>query len=151
MSAPTSAREALIVEALGEVARLLDRVESLTSSIDVARLALAAASAQLDGRLTAFESGMALLAQQAKVKTVEHILQRTGEAARQSIAAQSRAMSEAARVAFTDQVDSVLARFNAVLQQFIQRTERPWYSWLSHAATAVSSAAITWLMVTPIR
>jgi len=41
MNQPTTVREALIVEALGDVALLLDRVDSLTSSMEVGRLALA--------------------------------------------------------------------------------------------------------------
>ena len=47
MNRPTSAREALIVEALGDVALLLDRVESLMSSMETGRLELANASAHL--------------------------------------------------------------------------------------------------------
>lgn len=46
---PTTALEALIAEALGEVALLLDRVEILISSMEVERLALANASAELSG------------------------------------------------------------------------------------------------------
>ena len=37
MNPPSTAREALIAEALGDVARLIDRVEALTPAMDKAR------------------------------------------------------------------------------------------------------------------
>ena len=148
MNRPTTAREALIAEALGEVASLLDRVETLMSSMDAGRVALAHAGAVLDQRLSAFEVGMAGVMQQAKTKTVEHIARRTDEAARQSIEVQTRSMHEAARLAFTAQLETTLARLTNSLQRLIQRADRPWDHWLTHAATAVFSAALTWFLAT---
>lgn len=142
-----TAREALIVEALGDVARLLDRVEALPSSMEAARLALADASTELSDRLKAFEGEIASLTQQAKVKVVEHVVRCTNEAARASIETQARAMSAAARLAFSSQVDSNLARLTTTLQQVIRRVDSPWDLWLTHAATAAVSAAITWWVV----
>ena len=55
MKTATTAREAWILEALGEVAELLDRVESLDSSLETTRLALVSANGQLTVRLDAFE------------------------------------------------------------------------------------------------
>ena len=146
MNRPTTAREALIAEALGEVASLLDRVETLMSSMDAGRVALAHAGAALDQRLSVFEAGMSCVTQQDKTKTVEHIVRRTDEAARQSIEVQTRSMHEAARLAFTAQLEPTLARLTNSLQRLIQRVDRPWDHWLTHAATAVSSAAITWFV-----
>ena len=148
MNRPTTAREALIVEALGDVAVLLDRVESLTSSMEVGRLALAKANAELGDRLNAFETGMVSITQQAKARTVEYIVRHTGEATRLSIEAQTRAMNEAARLAFAAQVGSTLARLTTSLQQLIQRVDRPWDLWLTHAATAACSAVLTWFVAT---
>ena len=147
MSEPSTAREALIVEALGSVASLLDRVESVSSSMEVGRLELANASARLDSRLKAFESGTASVAQTVQVKAIEHIIRRTGQATSDSIESQARAMSAAARLAFAGQVDSELARLTASLQRVIHRVDRPWDVWLTHAATAAVSAAVTWWIV----
>ncbi len=147
MNPPSTAREALIVEALGDVALLLDRVESLRSSMDAGRLALASANAQFAERLKAFEVAMASITQHAKVKAVEHIARRTGEVSKISIEAQTRAMSEAARLAFSAQVDAALARLNASVQRLVERVDRPWELWLTHAATAVASAVLTWFVV----
>ena len=147
MSEPTTAREALIVEALGEVALLLDRIESLTSSMEVGRLDLANASAHLDSRLKAFEVGTTSVAQQVQVKAIEHIIRGTGKATSDSIESQARAMKTAARLAFSAEVDSNLARLTHTLQQVLHRVERPWDLWLTHAATAAVSAAFTWWVV----
>lgn len=147
MSDPATAREALIVEALGEVALLLDRVESLTSSMEVGRLGLANASAELDSRLKAFELRTASVAQQVQVKAIEHIVRRTGRATSDSIELQARAMNVAARLAFSTEVDSNLARLTRLLQQILHRVDRPWDLWLTHAATVAVSAAFTWWVV----
>ena len=144
MSQPTSAREALIVEALGEVALLLDRIESLTASMEVGRLALANASAELSERMKLWEVGTEKVARQVQAKAVEHIVRRTGKAASDSIELQARAMSAAARLAFSAEVDSNLARLARSLQQVLHRVDRLWDLWLTHAATAAVSSAFTW-------
>jgi hypothetical protein len=150
MNRPTTAREALIVEALGDVALLLDRIDSLTSSMEAGRLALANANAELAERLKGFELAMSSVAQQAKVKAVEHIVRRTSEATRLSIEVQTRAMNEAARQAFTAQFDSTLARLTTSVQQLIQRVDRPWELWLTHIATAIASAVLTWFVASSL-
>jgi hypothetical protein len=147
MNQPTTAREALIVEALGEAALLLDRIEALASSMELGRLALANAGAELDSRLKAFETGTALLAQRAQASAVEHIIRHTGKATSDSIESQARAMNAAARAAFSVQVDSSLANLTNALQRVLQRVDRPWDLWLTHAATAATSAALTWSVV----
>ena len=146
MNGPSTAREALIVEALGDVALLLDRVESLRSSMEAGRQALASANAEFADRLKAFEVAMASVTQHAKVKAVEHIARRTGEVTKISIEAQTRAMSEAARLAFSAQLGAPLARLTATVQRLIQRVDRRWELWLTHAATAVASAVLTWFV-----
>ena len=147
MSGPATAREALIVEALGEVALLLERIESLTSSMEVGRLELANAGAHLDSRLRAFELGTASVAQQVQVKAIEHIIRRTGKATRESMELQASAINAAARLAFSAEADSNLARLDHTLHRVLHRVERPWDLWLTHAATAAVSAAFTWWIV----
>lgn len=100
MTHPGTTREALIVEALGEAARLIRQVEALAPALDQSRQALADAHSGLAGQLAAFEAQVAALTEKAKVQAVKHILARTDEAARRSIEQQGRAMADAARVAF---------------------------------------------------
>ena len=149
MSGPNTAREAFIVETLGEVAALIDRVEAVAPALDASRLALINASMELAGQVTAFESRMAGITENAKVQAVKHIARRTDEMARSSLDAQTRAMEEAARMLFRTEVSPALQRVAVPLQHLADlahRGARPCERWLTHAATAVVASALTWAL-----
>ncbi len=149
MNGPSSAREALIAEALGEVAALLDRVEAVGPALDASRLAMINASTELAGQVAAFESRMAGITENAKTQAVKHIARRTDEIARVSAEAQMRAMEEAARMMFRTEVGPALQRVAMPLQHLAElahRGARPWEHWLTHAATAAAASALTWAM-----
>lgn len=142
MNSPNTTREALIVEALGEAAKLIRQVEALAPALDQSRQALADAYSGLAGQLTAFESQILALTEKAKVVAVKHILTRTEEAARQSADLQSRAMADAARVAFGADLGATLQR----LQSLHTRPGPRWEQWLTHAAAAAMASAATWTL-----
>lgn len=141
-----SAREALIVEALGDVARLLDRVQTMASSMDQTRQALSDANAELLHRVITFEANMSAILEVARTRAVEHIARRTDEAARCSLEKQSIAMTEAARSIFRTEVGPALQRFITALQPLVlcvDRLERSRDRWLAHAVTAALTCATT--------
>jgi len=145
----STAREAFITEALGEVATLLDRVEAVAPTLDASRLALINASTELAGQVTAFESRMAGITENAQVQAVKHIARRTDEIARGSAEAQTRAMEEAARMLFRTEVGPALQRVAMPLQHLADLAHRgahPWQHWLTHAATAVVASGLTWVL-----
>ncbi|MEO8124295.1 MAG: hypothetical protein ABI633_09620 [Burkholderiales bacterium] len=146
MNGPSSAREALIAEALGEVGQLLDRVETLSSSLDAGRAGLVHASATLDQRLSVFDAGMTHFTQHAKATAVEHIVRRTNEVARQSIELQTRTMHEAARTAFGTELSPTMLQLRAAMQSLIERRQRYWELWLTHLAAAVTASTATWFL-----
>jgi hypothetical protein len=154
---PSTAREALIVEALGEIARLVDRVEALAPVMNDAQRAVVQASDQLLHRVVAFEARMATITENAKNKTVEHIARRTDQLARQSLAQQTQAMTESARAICNAEIGTTLQRLASsvhTLAERVERAERPWLCWLTHAATAAVSACATTIALTvylPIR
>jgi len=143
MTHPNTTREALIVEALGEAAKLIRQVEALAPALDESRQALADADSGLAGQLAAFEAHVLALTEKSKVVAVKHILARTEEAARRSADLQSRAMADAARVAFGAELGAALQR----LKSLHQGPERRWEWWLTHAAAAATASAGT-LMLT---
>ena len=145
MSRPSSAREALIVEALGDVALLLDRVETLTGAMDSGRLALTSASSILEDRLKSFQSEITSITQTTKTAAVDHIVKRTVKATHDSIVIQSRAIHAAAKFAFSSHAESHLAAQSKSLQLLADRVGRPWEVWVAHAATAIAASATTWL------
>jgi methionyl-tRNA synthetase len=145
MSHASTAREALIAEALGDIARLLDRVEALTPGMEVTRKSLLQANVALAHQVTAFEERLATTLEQGKTKTVEHIARHVEQITRQSLAQQTQAMTDAARAIFNTEADNTLQRVMASLQALAERLEqdrRPWQHWLTHAATAASAAAV---------
>ena len=146
MTPPTTAREALIVEALGEAATLIRQVEALAPTLDESRQALTDAHSGLADQLAAFTVQIAALTEKAKVQAVKHILVRTDEAARRSIELQGRAMADAARVAFGVELGVTLQRLQSTLQLLIERPDRHWERWLTHAAAAATAAAVTWAL-----
>ncbi|MCW5662811.1 MAG: hypothetical protein KIT35_03155 [Piscinibacter sp.] len=132
----------LIVEALGEAAKLIRQVEALGPTLDRSRQELADAHSGLSGQLAAFETQVLALTEKAKVVAVKHVLARTEEAARQSVDLQSRAMADAARVAFGADLGATLQR----LQSLHARPGPRWEPWLTHAAAAATASAATWTL-----
>lgn len=143
MNPPTTAREALIAEALGDVAALIDRVEALAPAMAEARLRLVQASADLVRQAETFDRRMHALAEGAKTECVRHIARRTEELTRQSLDTQSRAMTEAARALFMSEIHPALQRLAMPLQGMVARLDRPWQSWLTHVATAAVASLMT--------
>ena len=146
MSEPSNAREALIAEAIGDVARLMQDVEALAPMLDQTRAALLQANLGLRDSLGGFENRMSAITENAKIKTVRHLALRTDEAARRSIDQQSRAMADAARVAFGAEIGATMQRWQATLQPLIERQERRWETWLTHTAAAAAAAVVTWVL-----
>jgi len=147
MSPPSTAREALIVEAIGDVAQLLQRVEALTSALDEACQALRQASTTLQDDVAGFERRMAAITENAKAQAVRYMAAQTAEATRRAIDQQSRAMADAARLAFGAELGATMQRLQTTLRPLLERRERPWERWLVHAAVAAVAAAATWVLV----
>lgn len=146
MNRPSTAREALIVEAIGDVAQLIDRAEALTRAMEQSRQTLVQTGAQLASQLAGFESRMAAITDNAKIQAVQHIARRTNELALRLRDEQTRAMAEAARSLFATELGPTLQRLAVPLQHLVNRLERPWDHWLTHAATAAVASAATWVL-----
>lgn len=146
MTEPGTAREALIVEAIGDVAKLLDRVEAVAAAMQEAGGALQQARLDLSEQVADFERRMKATTEFAKTEVVKHIAARTEDAARRSIDQQSRAMADAARLAFGVEVGAAMQRLQATLQPLLERRHWRRDSWLTHAAAAGAAAAATWVL-----
>jgi hypothetical protein len=147
VSQPTTTREALIAEALGDMLRLVDRIEALAPTMDDARQSLVDASADLARQAETFERRMHALTEGAKAETVRHIVRRTEAMTRESLDTQTRAMAEAAQKLFASEIHPALQRLALPLQRLATQLDRPWRPWLTHAATAVASSALTTALV----
>ena len=149
MSDLVTAREQLMAVAIGQLGELLDRLDALAPKLDASQLALRLVSAELSEQVTAYAKRMADITENAKVQTVKHIARRADEMARGTVDTQTRAMEEAARVVFRNEVGPALQRVTLPLQDvaaLARKGARPWEGWLLHAATAVLASAISWAM-----
>ena len=144
MADPTTAREALIVEALGEAAKLIRQVETLAPALHSAGRALLEADQHLRAPLAGVEGRMAAMAENAKTRSAHYLATRVDEAARQSIEQQSRAMADAARVAFAAELGTTLQRLQAAMQPLLGGRERRWDRWMTYVAIATAASSVTW-------
>lgn len=139
----TTAREALVAEALGEVAQVVDRLQAVVPAVDASREALIQANLALSDQLQSFEARTTALTENAKSVAIRHIARRTDELARSTAEAQVRAMQSAAHAMFRDELHPALQRLTRSIQE--QQTNRMRFeSWLTHGAVAVLASALSW-------
>lgn len=152
MSRPATAREALMVETIGELAELIQRVEALAPALDGTRAELLKANAALEHEVAGLQNRMAEVTEIARTQVVRYIAQRAEEAARKALDQQSRAMADAARVAFGAELGATMQRLQTTLLPLIEDQQRRWERWLVHAATVVVSVTVTaWLVIALMR
>lgn len=135
--------------AIGDLGTLLDRFEKLAPQLEASRMELLSTSTELAERVEAYSKRMDEITQNAKLQAVKHIARRADEMARGTVDTQTRAMEEAARVVFRNEIGPTLQRVTLPLQEVVamaRKGARPWEGWLLHAATAVLSSAISWGM-----
>jgi hypothetical protein len=142
VSDPVAAREALMIEAIGEAGQLIDSVTRLAPTLQDISREIVNADASLRNNLSAFEGRMAAITENAKTKTVQHLAVRTEEAARRSIDQQARAMADAAQVAFGVEIGATLRR----LKSMVDQSGRGWERGLTYAAVATASSSVTWVV-----
>lgn len=144
MSVPSSAREALIAETLGEMAAILERVEAVKPMLAEACAAVAQASASLAAQAAAMEARVTTVADVAAAHSVKHITRRADELLRASAEVETRSMEIAARKLFRDELAPVLQRLSRALassegpRNVLIRTA------FSYGAAAIIASALTW-------
>lgn len=136
MSDRFEAREALIMEAIGEASRLIDKVEGLELAMGVSRQALADINAQMVARTATFMTAIAGLTEAAKVHAVKHIVARTDASAAAMIEQHRLAAADAVRTAMGSEFDAMLRRLQLAAQALINQRAARWVAWMTHAASA---------------
>jgi predicted RNase H-like nuclease (RuvC/YqgF family) len=136
-------QESLVAELLGEVARLIERVGSLTAELDKAREELRDAAYLLDSRVEPFRHQLAAEVEQTKDIAIKAFTVQTNEIAVQEQRKQRQAMVQAARTILQDELVQPLGRFAVILRDLIDQAGRRWWVWFTHIATAATSALCT--------
>ena len=138
----------MVAELIGDVADLLNRVETLTTTMDNAREAMNEAKWALAASVEPFQHQMAAAVEQSKAIAVKDIRLRTYEFAEICMQRQKEAMTETARAVVSEEVRPPLRQFATTLRDLVDRADRPWRAWLTHGAAVFASAAgTTFLLV----
>ena len=136
----TTAQAALMAELIGDLAILVQRAESFETTMDKAREAMTDAAWLLDSRVEPFRHQLAAEVEQTRNIAVKAFIRQTNEVAALEQKKQTEAMADAARAVVEKEVVLPLRRFAATLDGLVDRANRPWVAWLTHAATAITSA-----------
>jgi len=148
MERSSSAREALVAELMGDMAQLLDRIDTLAPAIDNARLEMTAAVHELAASVGPFRAHMGEIAEQTKRTSVQNIQSYTKYAAAMLLEAQTKAMTGSARSMFDTEVGPPLRRLAWELEQLAKHVRRPWWEdWITFGATAMVSAIWSAMLV----
>jgi ABC-type transporter Mla subunit MlaD len=144
---PGNARELLIIEALGDITKLLDRVEAVASGLEAASQAVLRASTDLQSLAAGLDARMAMLVEASKTHVAKHIAQRTDEMTRSAADQHNRAMEALAKALFETELRAALRQLGQFLDARIaQRNLRE--AFLTHLAVAAVVATATYgLMV----
>lgn len=133
MSQPSTAREALLAELLGDVHRLIERVESADKSARATAEALTEATAQYRGQVDEMTARL-------RAETASIITQTTDHAAKALVGQQAATLQKAATIAMEKTLSA----------QLLKRTRRDWLgAALVGAATGGIVAALALLIALP--
>ena len=134
MNRPTTAKEALLAEALGEMASLIERVEAVVPHVDESRKALILTGEVLSRKIANIEPEMKEFTGQAKQVTAKYIDRYLAEVTTKARETQTKAMQEAAHELFRKEFDPLVHRVVAHLQQLAQKQTTTWSKLVTHAA-----------------
>jgi len=148
MNPPDTAREAFFIEALGDMAELIARIEACTPALEASQREPLQGCKDLAQQATDLESRATAVTEGIKVVASKYIAHRVHEAARTAADAQVRAMEAAAQTLFRREIGPALERMARPLQLLVtdlmHRCGNRWESALNHAATAAVASSLTW-------
>lgn len=153
MNRMSTAKEALIAEALGDLDLLLKRLEAVVPLVDATRKTLIKSTEMVSREIAGFAPHMKQFTDYAKVQTAKQIDRSVTDVTQRAKEMQVEAMREAALELFKKEfhplVNQVIARLEH-LTQLAQPRPNPWMPWLTHSAAFVTGAALTWLVAVMI-
>jgi hypothetical protein len=148
---PNTAREVLIAEAIGDLARLLQQADALALTMERAHQAVSKANADLRDHLAAFEGRVNTISEAAKTKVVRYMAANADHATRLAIDLQSRAMADAAKVAFGTEFDNTMQRMQSALRLLFDLRTRQKDRWaelgIAFATGSISTVGLMTFML----
>jgi hypothetical protein len=136
-------REALIAEALGEIAELLERLEAITPALTSTAGKVMSAADSLTTRSADAESRFTAFTQQAVTHLSKHLAHRTEELARSAVEVEAQALRATARKILQEELGPPVQRLVRALNDSAHRRLH-WPSVVVGAMTAVVASAAAW-------
>ncbi len=143
MNRPSTAKKALLAEALGEMASLIERVETLTPELEASRRALVRSHEELVNEVAIFKTQMTQVIGFAKVQTAKHIGQSADDATKKLIAIQTESMQSAGRELFRAEIHPVLRQVAQQLQELAERQSRHVVTIWTYAGAAIAGCVLS--------
>lgn len=141
MTTSDDLKEAMLSEAVGELLRLMDRMDAVVAGTDNVRQALLDAQMDLTRQLDAFEHRLKDISSIARTKVVEHIARKSEDAMKSILQRHIEAMQEATRQAHARELGAAVNQLRATLQHVTHLAD--WRrSWPTHAAAALAGAVM---------
>ena len=142
MGRPGNSREVLIAEALGDFAKLFDRLDSVAPTLEKTCVKLELTASKLQGSIEPFQARIVATANQNQDLAVKWFVEQVNLVGKKTLDEQIRAMQESARKIFNDEVVPPLNRVTSELRQAKLR-EKSREGWVTHAAVAITAACCT--------
>lgn len=130
MNSASTAREALIAEALGEVGTLIDRLEALVPAMNESGQTAWRAYENLVERINRFDNQVQNTLNEAESEALRRILRHAEDITRQSLETQAMAMKTTARELLRTEFDPATARVLAQMQELAQRRTSTRMVWI---------------------
>ena len=141
-SAPRTSREALIAEMLGDLDKLLDRVEALPPLVTGAEDRLAGVLAELEKGSDQYRLAITAFNEQAKADLGEYYDRKALEVTARTIEEQRATLQDVAREAFSSVATDKAAGLTAALGEAIQEFHRSKWARLAENAITAGIASI---------
>lgn len=136
-------REALIAEALGDIAVLLERLEAISPALASTTDAVTSAADLLTTRSADAESRFAAFTQHAVTHLSKHLAHRTEELARAAVEVETKALQATGRKIIQEELGPPVQRLVRALNDTAHRRLH-WPSVMMGAATAVVASSAGW-------
>lgn len=143
--APLSAREALLAEALGDVAALLDRIDAVVHAFNAAATTANDACANLDAKAVAVDASIAALVDASKRHLVGHVATKTAEMTRNAAETQLQAIRAELHALIRSELAESLEQARHSSARGAHRGLR--CTWWAHVATAICASTIAGTIV----
>lgn len=146
MSDLTTGREALLAELIGEVAVLLQHVDTVAPAINAACASSVQAAAALQRETETAQRQLANLAEAAKIAAAKHVAHHLKLASERAVEIQSQAIQSIAHEVFRTELESALRKVTLFLndQAAFRASENQWWALAATGlAAALISAAVT--------